>query len=178
MYDIGVVMLGVELGEGSANNWLTLAVRDGHQQAAAAAALYFVVFAAADTTTRVWGGRLVERVGRRSAVRLTTALGVSGLLLFIVASAAWLVLAGTVLWAVGVSLGFPLGMSAAAERGPDPAAQVSVVASIGYVANLAAPSVVGVVAQAVGLLDALWLLVAFLVVSFVASGVLTRGAQT
>ena len=26
---IGVVMLGVELGEGSANNWLTLAVRNG-----------------------------------------------------------------------------------------------------------------------------------------------------
>ena len=30
---IGVVMLGVEIGEGSANNWLTLAARDDHQQA-------------------------------------------------------------------------------------------------------------------------------------------------
>lgn len=175
---IGVVMLGVELGEGSANNWLTLAVRDGHHQAEAAAALYFVVFAAAETTTRVFGGRLVDRVGRRSAVRLTTALGVIGMLLFIVASPAWLVLAGTFLWAVGVSMGFPLGMSAAAESGPDPAAQVSVVASIGYLANLAAPPVVGLLSQSFGLLDALWLIVAFLVVSFVASGVLTSGAET
>ncbi len=175
---IGVVMLGVELGEGSANNWLTLAVRDGHHQAEAAAALFFVVFAAAETTTRVFGGRLVDRVGRRTAVRLTTALGVIGMLLFIVASPAWLVLAGTFLWAVGVSMGFPLGMSAAAESGPDPAAQVSVVASIGYVANLAAPPVVGLLSQSFGLLDALWLIVAFLVVSFVASGVLKSGAET
>lgn len=85
---IGVVMLGVELGEGSANNWLTLAVRDGHRQAEAVAALFFVVFAAAETVTRVFGGALVDRVGRGAAVRLTTALGVVGMLLFIVASPA------------------------------------------------------------------------------------------
>ena len=57
------------------------------------------------------------------------------------------VLAGVLLWAVGVSMGFPLGMSAAAESGPDPAAQVSVVASIGYFANLARPPAIGVLAQ-------------------------------
>jgi MFS family permease len=175
---IGVVMLGVEIGEGSANNWLTLAVRDDHRQAAAVAALFFVVFAAAETATRVIGGRLVDRVGRRAAVRLTTALGVIGMLLFILASPAWLVLAGTFLWAVGVSMGFPLGMSAAAESGPDPAAQVSVVASIGYVANFVAPPAIGVLSQAFGLLDALWLLVAFLALSFVAAGVLKREAAT
>jgi MFS family permease len=175
---IGVVMLGVELGEGSANNWLTLAVRDDHHQGDAAAALFFVVFAAAETITRILGGRLVDQVGRRTAVRLTTALGVIGMLLFIIASPAWLVLAGTFLWAIGVSMGFPLGMSAAAESGPDPAAQVSVVASIGYIANLAAPPAVGLLSQSFGLLDALWMIVAFLVVSFVASSVLKSGAET
>lgn len=175
---IGVVMLGVELGEGSANNWLTLAVRDGHRQPDAVAALFFVAFAAAETTTRVIGGPLVDRVGRGTAVRLTTALGVVGMLLFIVASPAWLVLAGTLLWAVGVSMGFPLGMGAAAESGPDSAARVSVVASIGYVANLAAPPIVGLLSQSVGLLAALWLVVAFLAVSFAVSGVLSSGAPT
>ena len=38
---IGVVMLGAELGEGSANSWLTLAVRNDHGQASAVAALFF-----------------------------------------------------------------------------------------------------------------------------------------
>jgi len=43
---IGVVMLGVELGEGSANSWLTLAVHTDHGQSAAVAALFFTAFAA------------------------------------------------------------------------------------------------------------------------------------
>jgi MFS family permease len=170
---IGVVMLGVELGEGSSNSWLTLAVRDGHHEADAAAALFFVVFAAAETTTRVLGGPLVDRWGRTTVVRVTTALRVFGVILFIVGSPPWLVLVGTVLWAVGVSMGFPLGMSAAAESGPNPAARVSVVASIGYLANLAGPPVVGLLSQSVGLLDALWLVAIFLALAFAVCGVLT-----
>ncbi|RZS79947.1 fucose permease [Motilibacter rhizosphaerae] len=171
---IGLVMLGVELGEGSANNWLTLAVRDEHHQREAVAALFFVAFAAGETIARVVGGPLVDRVGRVRAVRATTAAGVVGMLLFILAAPAWLVLIGTVLWAVGVSMGFPLGMSAAAESGPNPAARVSVVASIGYVANLAGPPVVGALSQAFGLLDALWLVLVLMAVAFVVSGALHR----
>ena len=169
---IGLVMLGVELGEGTANNWLTLAVRDGHQQPEAFAALFFVAFAASETIARVAGGPLVDRVGRVRAVQVTTGLGVVGLLAFILAGPVWLILLGTVLWAVGVSMGFPLGMSAAADSGPNPAARVSVVASIGYLANLAGPPAVGFLSQATGLLNALWLVVALLVVGFAAAGAL------
>ncbi len=169
---IGLVMLGVELGEGTANNWLTLAVRDGHHQPDPVAASFFVAFAASETIARVAGGPLVDRVGRVRAVQVTTALGVVGLLAFIVAGPLWLTLLGTVLWAVGVSMGFPLGMSAAADSGPNPAARVSVVASIGYLANLAGPPAVGFLSQATGLLNALWLVVALLVVGFAAGGAL------
>jgi MFS family permease len=167
---IGLVMLGVELGEGTANNWLTLAVRDGHRQTDAVAALFFVAFSASETIARVVGGPLVDRLGRVRAVRLTTGLGVLGLLAVILADPVWLILLGTVLWAVGVSMGFPLGMSAAADSGPHPAARISVVASIGYLANLAGPPAVGFLSQATGLLNALWLVVALLVVGFAASG--------
>jgi len=73
------------------------------------------------------------------------------------------------LWSVGVSMGFPLGMSAAAESGPDPAARVSVVASIGYFANLAGPPAIGVLAQSVGLLNSMWLIVAMFVAAFAAA---------
>jgi MFS family permease len=163
---IGLVMLGVELGEGTANSWLTLAVRDGHAQRDAVAALFFAAFAASETVARVAGGPLVDRVGRVRAVQVTIGLGVAGLLAFIFAGPPWLVLVGTVLWAVGVSLGFPLGMSAAADSGPHPAARVSVVASIGYLANLGGPPAVGFLSQATGLLQAMWLVVALLVVGF------------
>lgn len=169
---IGLVMLGVELGEGTANNWLTLAVRDGHHQPDPVAALFFVGFAVGETTARVVGGPLVDRIGRPRAIRVTTALGVVGIGIFILAGPAWLILVGTLLWAVGVSMGFPLGMSAAADSGPDAAARVSVVASIGYLANLAGPPAIGLLSQAAGLLNALWLVIALLVLGFAAAGAL------
>lgn len=169
---IGLVMLGVELGEGTANSWLTLAVHDGHRQTSAVAALFFVAFAAGETGARVAGGPLVDRIGRVRTVRVTTALGVVGLGLFIFGDQTGLVLAGTVLWAFGVSMGFPLGMSAAADSGPNPAARVSVVASIGYLANLGGPPVIGALSERFGILGALWLVVALLVVGFAAAGAL------
>jgi len=167
---IGVVMLGVELGEGSANNWLTLAMRNDHGQTAALAALFFTAFAAAEGLARIFGGPLVDRLGRVRTIRVTTTLGVIGVVLFIQAGNRWIVLAGVLLWAVGVSMGFPLGMSAAAQSGPDPAAQVSVVASIGYFANLAGPPAIGALAQSVGLLNAMWLIAALFLAAFAAAG--------
>jgi MFS family permease len=167
---IGVVMLGAELGEGSANNWLTLGVVQGHGQREAVAALYFTVFAVSETTVRLLGGPLVARLGRVTTVRVTTGLGALGLVAFILGGPAWIVLLGTVLWAVGVSMGFPLGMSAAAESGPNAAARVSVVASLGYFSSLAGPPVIGFLSQTVGLLNAFWLLAVFLVLALAAAG--------
>jgi MFS family permease len=167
---IGVVMLGVELGEGSANSWLTLAVRNNHGQTAAVAALFFTAFATCEGLTRIFAGPLVDRLGRVMTIRLTTVLGVIGIVMFILAGNRWIVLLGVVLWAVGVSMGFPLGMSAAAESGPDPVAQLSVVASIGYFANLAGPPVIGALAQSAGLLNSLWLIAALFVAAFAVAG--------
>ena len=169
---IGLVMLGVELGEGTSNSWLTLAVRDGHHRSDAVAGLFFTAFATGELVARIFGGPLVDRIGRVATVRITTAIGLAGLVVFIVATPTWTVLVGTILWAVGVSMGFPLGMSAAAESGSNPAARVSVVASIGYLANLGGPPVIGYLAEAFGLLNALWLVAALLTVSFLAAGAL------
>ena len=115
----------------------------------------------------------VDRLGRVWTVRLTAALGVVGLVLFIFGGPAWIVLVGTVLWSIGVSMGFPLGMSAAADSGPNPAAQVSVVASIGYLANLGGPPVIGALSEQFGILGALWLVVALLGVGIAAAGALS-----
>ena len=76
-------MLGAELGEGSAGNWLTLAAYNGHGQTAAVAALFVTAFAAAEALTRIFGGPIVDRLGRVRTIRVTTALGVLGVALFI-----------------------------------------------------------------------------------------------
>jgi MFS family permease len=175
---IGLVMLGAELGEGSANNWLTLATKEDHGQTAAVAALFFTAFAIGETGARALGGPLVDRFGRVRTTRATTALGVVGVVLFILGGSPWLILVGVLLWAVGVSMGFPLGMSAAAESGSNPAARVSVVASIGYFANLAGPPAIGFIAESTGLLTALWLVALLLGTAFAASGSLRPRAGT
>lgn len=173
---IGLVMLGCELGEGSANSWLTLAVKNNHGQTAAVAALFFTAFAISEGATRIFAGPVVDRLGRVRTTRLTTAAGLIGIVLFILGGNYWLVLLGVALWGVGVSMGFPLGMSAAAETGPNPAAQLSVVASIGYFAGLAGPPIVGGLAESAGLLNALWLIAALFLAAFAAAGSL-RQAQ-
>jgi len=162
---IGLVMLGAELGEGSANTWLTLAARDSKGHGEGVAAIFFVLFATAETLARLSGGPFVDRFGRAAVVRATSAAGVVGVVLFILTGSTWLTAAGVVLWAVGVSMGFPLGMSAAAEAGPRPAAQVSAVAAIGYAANLAGPPTLGALADHVGLLRSLWVVAALLAVA-------------
>ncbi|GIT81850.1 MFS transporter [Leifsonia sp. LS1] len=166
---IGVVMLGMAFGEGSANDWISLAVVDGHGQANSTGAVVFGCFVAAMTVGRVAGGPIVDRIGRVSAIRITAGMGVIGLLLFILGGPMWVVVIGTVLWGFGVSLGFPLGMSAAADGASNPAARVSAVAIIGYCAFLVGPPVIGFLGKEFGLLNALYLILALLLASFLAA---------
>ena len=166
---IGLVLLGVEFGEGSANNWLSLSVKQNHHQTAAVAALFLTLFAVSEASARVAAGPLVDRLGRVRMLRYTTALGICGIALFVLAHAIAIAAIGVVLWAIGVSMGFPLGMSAAAE-GDDPATQVSVAASIGYQASLIGPPVIGFLAESVGLLSSLWLLAVLFLAACIAGG--------
>lgn len=174
---IGVVMLGMAFGEGSANDWIALATVDGHGQSNSTGALVFGFFVSAMTLGRVLGGPIVDRVGRVAAIRLTAAMGVAGLLLFILGGPLWVAVIGTVLWGFGVSLGFPLGMSAASEGTENPAARVSAVAIIGYCAFLVGPPLIGFLGKEFGLLNALYLILVLLVASFLAAPAVRPAAE-
>ena len=91
----------------------------------------------------------------------------------ILAPAVWLAAVGVVLWGLGTALGFPVGMSAAADDPRNAAARVSAVATIGYVAFLVGPPLIGFVGQQVGLLNALFLVLALVVVA----GILSPAAR-
>ena len=78
-----------------------------------------------------------------------------GILLVVYADVAWLVVLGIVLWGLGAALGFPIGMSAAADDPARAAARVSVVSLIGYCAFLTGPPLIGFIGHQVGTLPAL-----------------------
>lgn len=168
-YGIGFVMLGMAFAEGGANDWLALGVTEGHHGSAALGAIGLAVFSAAMTVARMVGGPLVDRFGRVASLRVLALFATGGLLLFIFAEPMWLVFVGIVLWGFGVSMGFPLGMSAAADDPTKAASRVSAVSTIGYVAFLAGPPLLGFIADHVGLLNTLIIVAGLAVISGIAS---------
>ncbi len=168
---IGVIVLGMAFAEGSSNDWLALAMVDGHGQDNTIGAVVFGVFTVSMTAGRVVGGPLLDRFGRVPVLRVGAALTVLGLLAFIFAPVVWIAVLGAVFWALGCSLGFPVGMSAAADA-DDPklsAARVSMVAIIGYAAFLVGPPVLGVLGNAFGILNALLVVLVLVVLAGLAS---------
>ncbi|MGI9157848.1 MAG: MFS transporter [Marmoricola sp.] len=160
---IGVMVLALALTEGTANDWLAVALRDGYDIARWLAVLGFGGFVAAMTLGRLVGPAALDRFGRVPVLWVTMVSAGVGVLLIVFGGSPWLVVPGIVLWGLGASLGFPVGMSAAADDPVRAAARVSVVSTIGYTAFLAGPPLLGFVGDQVGTLKAL-LVVAVLLV--------------
>ncbi len=160
---IGVMVLAFATAEGSANDWLTLALIDGHDARHWVGVLGFGCFVTAMTAGRLLGPALLDRHGRAPVLWATTAAAVVGILM-VVLGGHWLVVAvGIVVWGLGASLGFPVGMSAAADDPARAAARVSVVSTLGYGAFLAGPPLLGMLADRVGTLQALLAVAALMV---------------
>ncbi|MCR2813055.1 MFS transporter [Microbacterium sp. zg.Y1090] len=168
-YALGVVMLGMAFAEGGANDWLALGVSEDHGGGQALGAAALMVFSVAMTVVRVLGGPLVDRFGRVGVLRVLAVTATAGILLFILAPNLPLVFVGAALWGMGASLGFPLGMSAAADDPAKAAARVSAAATIGYVAFLCGPPVLGFISDRIGLLNTLFVVVALVAASGFAS---------
>jgi predicted MFS family arabinose efflux permease len=174
---VGVMVLAFAFTEGVANDWLALALVDGHGASEAVGAVAFGVFVAALTAGRLVGGALLERAGRVVVLRGLAATAAAGVLLVVLAGPLPLALAGALAWGAGTSLGFPVGMSAAADEPAAAAARVSVVSSIGYTAFLAGPPLVGLLAGTWGVLTALLAVLVALLVGAVAAAATRPAGQ-
>jgi MFS family permease len=167
---IGLVMLGFGFTEGTANDWLAIGLVDGYGTSEALGAIGFGTFVTAMTLARLFGGAAIERWGRVTVLRVTAASAALGLVLVVAQVAVPVALVGGLLWGVGASLGFPIGMSAAADDPVRAAIRVSVAGSIGYGAFLAGPPLIGVLAQHLGVLNAMLCVFGALLIGLVGSG--------
>jgi fucose permease len=167
---IGVIVLGMAFAEGSANDWLTLAMVDGHDVSRTGGAIMFGVFVTAMTVGRLCGVFLLDRFGRVPVLRGSAVLAIIGLLIVIFGPNAEIAIVGIVLWGLGSALGFPVGMSAAADDPKTAAARVSAVATIGYCAFLVGPPLIGVLGEEFGILRALLVVLVLVVAAGLASG--------
>ena len=177
---IGLFVFCMALTEGTGNDWLSLGVIDGYHSAVVVGTLTFAVFLAAMTAGRWWGPRLIDRYGRVLVLRVCAVTALAGLLLIEFGEVLPVAMAGALLLGLGTSLGFPVGLSSAADDPAHAATRVSTTASIGYVAFLAGPPLVGFLGDRVGVLHSLWVAAAVLAAAFLLAGAtapLTAGGR-
>jgi MFS family permease len=165
---IGLIVLGMAFTEGSANDWLAIGFIDDRGFDNGQGALVFGVFTVAMTTGRLIGVPLLDRFGRVAVLRAAAIAAAVGIAVVILVPIVPLAIAGVVLWGLGASLGFPVGMSAAADDPRTAAASVSAVATIGYGAFLIGPPLIGFVGHQIGVLNALWIVLGLIIVATLA----------
>jgi MFS family permease len=151
---IGLLVLVAAFTEGTANDWMSVAFVEGHDLPAWAGVLGLAAFLTAMTAGRILGTHALDRHGRVPTLRLLFVAAGAGSLLVVFGNPT-LAYLGALVWGLGASLGFPVGMSAASDDPGRAAARMSVVSTIGYTAFLGGPPLLGFLGDHVGVLHAL-----------------------
>ncbi|WP_194923346.1 MFS transporter [Catenulispora pinisilvae] len=127
------------------------------------------MFAFTMAAGRLSGDAVVGRLGAATTVRACGVLGALGGVLVILARSPLPAVAGFMLIGIGVSVVVPLAFAAAGHAGPNPTMGVAGVATIAYGAGMAAPGIIG------GVADLTSLRVAFCAVAVLAGMVALGG---
>ncbi len=167
---LGVMTFCAAWAEGAANDWLALMLTDDRGASEALAALGFAVFAGAMTLGRVAGNQVVASLGRVLSLRVGAVVAAVGIVALLGIPVLGVAYVGALLWGLGISIAFPLAMSAAGEtpgRGPS---AIATVATIAYSGFLVGPPLIGTLAHDVGLDRALWVVLALTAGIFLLAG--------
>jgi MFS family permease len=144
---IGLVGFAAVFVEFAANDWSAVFMHWDLRSSQAAAAIATGAFAGSMAAGRLCGDLVVRRIGPAASVRACGVLGTAGCVLVAISPVAAVALIGFILIGLGVSVVVPLVFAAAGRSGPSPAIGVAGVATVSYGAGMAAPSVMGGVAD-------------------------------
>ena len=162
---IGLFVLGMALAEGSANDWVAVALTEGYGASESVGAIGYGLFVTAMTTGRLLGTGILSSCGRIAVMRTACILAFLGLGVFVLSPWLWLGMAAVFIWGIGAALGFPVGMSAAADDPFRASARVSVVSTIGYGAFLGGPPLLGLLGEHLGVRHGLAVVLVLVLVS-------------
>lgn len=148
----GGYLFGLAMAEGAMMDWAALYLRDVFGRSPAAAGLALTAFAGSVMMGRLLGDRARLRFGAARVARATAALALVSLGALVVAPVAALAYVAVAVLGLGVSLAFPLSVSAAADLpGHRPEGAVAVVTFIALLGFLVGPVLIGLVAEWGGL---------------------------
>ena len=139
---------GISMTEGAMANWASVYVKEMLGPEAQGTGYGFGLFAAFVAFGRFFGDSLKIKLGTIKVARIFVNISILGLIFLVIASDLWLALAGFALIGLGVSVGFPLAVTAAAsiddKREASYVAFLSLIALIGF---LVGPPIIGFLAN-------------------------------
>jgi MFS family permease len=146
------------LGEGAADGWSAVYLRDNLATSAGFAAMGYAVFALTMAAGRLAGDRLADRFGPVALLRASGLLAAAGMITVLVTGTPAGALAGFAVYGAGLSCTFPQMLALAGSIRPErPGSAIGRVAGTGYAGLLAGPVLIGGLATAAGLTAALGL---------------------
>lgn len=158
---LGAIAFCSMFGEGSALDWSAVYIDEWLDAGGSTAAAGFAAFSLAMGTGRFVGDRIVARVRAPTFLRASATLAAAGLGTALLIGQPLAAIAGFGALGAGVSCIVPVVFGCAGRMpGVDPGPGIAAVATVGYIAFLSGPVVVGTIAELVGLPLALWCVVA------------------
>ncbi|WDZ79748.1 MFS transporter (plasmid) [Ensifer adhaerens] len=164
-------VFGITMTEGAVADWSAVFLRDVFGLSSASAGFGYSIFAFMVAAGRFAGDRLKASYGPVTVARACGIASIAGLLLVVVSPAAWAALLGFAAMGFGVSVGFPLAVTAAADQKDRPAAaSVAILSFIALLGFLLGPPLIGLIAEHSDMRFGLAVLVPFLAVSLLLTG--------
>ena len=166
------------MSEGAIVDWAALHLKAGFELSAGLAATGFTAFSALMALSRFSGDWLRSRFGAKELVRWSAVLSAAGLVVAIAAPVPLLAIGGFALVGLGLGNLIPVLFGAAGRiPGPSPGISIAAVATFGYSGFVVGPPLIGFVADATSLAQALVLVVfACLAIALSASVVMRSSA--
>jgi MFS family permease len=161
-----IALIGISfiIAELSAGTWLPIALeKSGFTPADAANA--FGLFWVSITITRALGGFVVEKLGRRVTILISTIVTSVGICFFIFDSMIHQPYAGVIIWAAGLALGFPMAANALSDNAERSPIRINLMITLVYISSISVGPLLGSIGQTFSLNVAFYVPLALMVVS-------------
>lgn len=174
---LSILAMVTFLAEGAMLDWSALLLTQGGLVDVKQGGVGYILFAIAMTAGRLFGDRLVARIGDYRTLLGGGMVAVLGFAVLLAVPLAPVALGGFALIGLGASNLVPvLFRRAGSQSNMPPALAIGALTTLGYAGILVGPAGIGVVAKAVGLPAAFWILAVLLLLVPLTARRVTRGA--
>ena len=167
--------IGFAVTEGAMGDWSGIFLRDETGTPTAMLGYGYATFAALLSVGRFLGDALRQRLGMVVLARLTVSIALGGALLLSIAANFWMGAIAFGMIGLGISVAFPLAVTAATATPGTPAGNVAILSAIYVLGFLAGPLVIGGIAEFLGIRIGLMFLIPVLLLSLLLTGALRPG---